>query len=149
MYDEAERKAHVLTHCISILLKIKFLHNLHKPGFIYSMNMSQAITFTPPPQIAKELDVITELGIYKDKDAFILDAINTLLSSHVELRILIACKLYENEDVSLGKATEIVGTSIEDMKNILSEHGIQLKVGTSIPKTKDRVDAVLSMIRGN
>ena len=113
------------------------------------MNMSEAITFIPPPQIAKELDAITELGIYRDKDAFILDAINTLLSSHIELRISIACRLYENEDVSLGKAAEIVGTSIEEMKNILSEHGIKLKIGTSIPKTKDRTHAVLGMIRGN
>ncbi|HUV81743.1 MAG TPA: UPF0175 family protein [archaeon] len=92
--------------------------------------MSEAITFIPPSQITKELDAITELGIYKDKNAFILDAINTLLSSHMELRVSIACKLYENEDVSLGKAAEIVGTSIEDMKKILSEHGIKLKVGT-------------------
>ena len=139
----------VVSESASILLKILLLHNLHKPGFIYNINMSEAITFTPPPQIAKELDAITELGIYRDKDAFILDAINTLLSSHIELRISIACRLYENEDVSLGKAAEIVGTSIEEMKNILSEHGIKLKIGTSIPKTKDRTHAVLGMIRGN
>jgi predicted HTH domain antitoxin len=37
----------------------------------------------------------------------------------VELRVSIACKLYENEDVSLGKAAEIVGTSIEEMKKNL------------------------------
>ena len=139
----------VVSDSVSIVLKILLLHNLHKPGFIYSMNMSEAITFTLPPQIAKELDVITELGIYRDKDSFILDAINTLLSSHIELRISIACRLYENEDVSLGKAAEIVGTSIEEMKNILSEHGIKLKIGTSIPKTRDRTHAVLGMIRGN
>ncbi|MBW6471464.1 MAG: UPF0175 family protein [Methanosarcinaceae archaeon] len=111
--------------------------------------MSEAITFTPTPQIAKELDAITELGLYRDKGAFILDAINTLLSSHIELRISIACKLYENKEVSLGKAAEIVGTSIEDMKKILFEHGLQLKRETSISKTRDRSNAVLDMIRGN
>jgi predicted HTH domain antitoxin len=111
--------------------------------------MSEAITFISPPQIAKELDAITELGIYKDKNAFILDAINTLLSSHMELRVSIACKLYENEDFSLGKAPEIVGTSIEDMKKILSDHGIKLKVGTSTSNMKDRAQAVLDMIRGS
>lgn len=125
------------------------LRNLHKPVVIYSKNMSEAITFIPTLQIAKELDAIAELGAYKDKNAFILDAINTLLSSHIELRISIACKLYENEEASLGKAAEIVGTSIEEMKNILSEHGINLKIGTSIPKTIDRADAVLGIIRGN
>ena len=128
---------------------ILLLHNLHKPEFIYCINMSEAITFIPPPQIAKELDAISELGIYKDKNTFILDAINTMLSSHIELRISIACKLYENEDVSLAKAAEIVGVSIEEMKHILSEHEMKLKIGTSVPNTKDRAHAALGMIRGN
>ncbi len=110
--------------------------------------MSEAIRFTPPPHIAKELDVIPELGLYRDKKDFILDAINTMLSAHRDLRIAIACKLYEKEEISLGKAAEIVGTSIEEMKKILSDHGIRLKVGASIPKTKDRTKAVLKVLRG-
>ncbi len=110
--------------------------------------MSEAIRFTPPPHIAKELDAISELGLYKDKKDFILDAINTMLSANRDLRIAIACKLYEKEDISLGKAAEIVGTSIEEMKKILSDHGIKRKVGASIPKTKGRTKAVLKMLRG-
>ncbi len=111
--------------------------------------MSEVISFIPPPHIAKELDAITELGLYKDRNEFILDAINTMLSAHRELRIAIACKLYEKEEISLGKAAEIVDTSIEEMKKILSEHEIKLKIGTSIPKTKDRTKAVLNLLRGN
>ncbi len=111
--------------------------------------MSEAISFKPPPHMAKELDAISELGLYKDKNDFILDAINTMLSAHRELRIAIACKLYEKEEISLGKAAEIVGASIEEMKKILTDHGIKLKIGTSIPKTKDRAKAVLNLLRGN
>ncbi len=110
--------------------------------------MSEVISFKPPPHIAKELDAITELGLYNNKDDFILDAINTMLSARRELRIEIACKLYEKEEISLGKAAEIVGTSIEDMKKLLAGHGIKLKIGTSIPKTKDRTKAVLKLLRG-
>ena len=109
--------------------------------------MSEVISFKSPPYIVKELDAITELGLYKDKDDFILDAINTLLSARRELRIEIACKLYEKEEISLGKAAEIVGTSIEEMKKLLSDNGIKLKIGTSIPRTKDRTKAVLKIIR--
>lgn len=112
-------------------------------------NMSEIISFTPPPHIAKELDAISELGWYRDKNDFITDAINTLLSAHRELRIAIACKLYENEEISLGRAAEIVGTSIEEMKKIISDHGIKLVIGTSIPKEKDRARAVLRMLRGS
>ncbi len=59
-----------------------------------------------------------------------------------------SCKLYEKEDISLGKAAEIVGTSIEEMKKILSDHGIKRKVGASIPNTKGRTKAVLKILRG-
>lgn len=111
--------------------------------------MSEVIRFTPPPNIARELDAISELGIYKNKNDFILDAINTMLSANRDLRIAIACKLYKKEEISLGKAAEIVGTSIEEMKKILSDHKIKLKIGTSILKTKDRTNAVLNMYRGN
>lgn len=111
--------------------------------------MSEAISFTPSLQIAKELDVITELGVYKDKNDFIIDAINVLLSSNRELRISIACKLYGDEEISLGKSAEIVDVSIEEMKDILSERGINLKIGTSVPNTRKRVHAVLSMLRGS
>ncbi len=109
--------------------------------------MSEVISFKPPPHIAKELDAIFELWIYKDRNDFILDAINTMLSAHRELRIAIACKLYEKEEISLGKAAEIVGTSIEEMKKIISECGIKLKIGTSIPDTKDRAKAILNSLR--
>ena len=112
-------------------------------------NMSEIISFTPPPHIAKELDAISELGLYKDKNDFITDAINTLLSAHRELRIAIACKLYETEEISLGRAAEIVGTSIEEMKKIISDHGIKPVIGTSIQKEKDRARTVLRMLRGS
>ncbi len=79
---------------------------------------------------------------------FILDAIYMMLSDNRDLRIAIACKLYEKEEISLGKAAEIVGTSIEEMKKILSDHGIKRKVGASIPKTKGRMKAVLKILRG-
>ncbi|MCE8429846.1 MAG: UPF0175 family protein [Candidatus Methanoperedens sp.] len=111
--------------------------------------MSEVISFTPPPHIAMELDAISELGLYKGKNDFILDAINTMLSAHRELRTAIACKLYEKEEISLGKAAEIVDTSIEEMKKILSDHGIKLKIGTSIPETKKRAKTVLNMLRGS
>lgn len=38
---------------------------------------------------------------------------------------------------------------IEEMNKILSDHGIKLKIKTSILKTKDRTKAVLNMYRGN
>ncbi len=48
----------------------------------------------------------------------------------------------------IGKASEIVGVSIEEMKKLLADRGIKLKIGTSIQETKDRAEAVLKMLRG-
>ena len=63
-------------------------------------------------------------------------AINTMLSANRNLPIAIACKLYEKEEISLGKAAEIVGTSIEEMKKILSDHGIKRKVAHQFQRRK-------------
>ena len=111
--------------------------------------MAKSLSCFEPSDIPKKLDAISELGWYRDKNDFITDAINTLLSAHRELRIAIACKLYENEEISLGRAAEIIDTSIEEMKKIISDHEIKLVIGTAIPKTKDRARTVLRMLRGS
>ena len=43
----------------------------------------------------KELKVIPSTGFYKNEEVFIKEAINTLLATRKDLRITIACELYE------------------------------------------------------
>jgi predicted HTH domain antitoxin len=79
---------------------------------------------TLSPRLRDELDALTETGLYDDEEAFIADAIRTLLAARPDLREAIACKLFERGAFSLGKAAEWSGLDIEVMKNALHRRGI-------------------------
>ena len=70
---------------------------------------------------------LVELGLYKSELEVIEDGIRHLLRSHPEFRMRIAVEKYKQEEISLGKAAEIVGVSLEEMKEILKDQGIFLK----------------------
>jgi hypothetical protein len=49
---------------------------------------------------------------------------HTLLAARPDLREAIACKLYEEEKVSLGRAAVWAGLTIESMKAALARRGV-------------------------
>jgi len=74
--------------------------------------------------LEEELAAVTETGLYKSQEAFLRDAVNTLLAARPDLREAVACRLYEKEVFSLGRAAEWSGLSIEEMKESLYQRGI-------------------------
>jgi len=75
--------------------------------------------------LEEELAAVTETGLYKSEEAFLTDAVNTLLAARPDIREAVACRLYEKEVFSLGRAAEWSGLSIEEMKESLHHHGIR------------------------
>ncbi len=71
---------------------------------------------------------LIESGIYPDKETLFNDALGVLLEAKPQLRIEIAVRLYRKGKISLSRAAEIAGVSIEGIKNILSLHGIERNV---------------------
>ena len=76
------------------------------------------------PRLRDELDALTETGLYDNEEAFIADAIRTLLAARPDLREALACKLFERGTLSLGRAAEWSGLDIEAMKAALYRRGI-------------------------
>ena len=70
------------------------------------------------------LAAVEETGLYKSREAFLTDAVRTLLAARPDVREAVACRLYEKGVFSLGRAAEWVGVSIEDMKESLHRAGI-------------------------
>lgn len=79
----------------------------------------------PPLRLRDELDALIETGLYSSEEAFLTDAVNTLLAARPDVRQAVACKLYERGIFSLGRAAEWSGVSIETMKTALHQHGIE------------------------
>ena len=66
---------------------------------------------------------------YHDEEAVIQDALRHLLRARPELRIRMAVFRYQHEDMSLAKAASLAGVSWAQMKDILLEQGIALRLG--------------------
>ncbi len=76
------------------------------------------------PHLRDELNALAETGLYDDEEAFIADAVRTLLAARPDLREALACKLFERGTFSLGRAAEWSGLDIETMKIALHRRGI-------------------------
>jgi predicted HTH domain antitoxin len=72
---------------------------------------------------------LVEAGLYKSKDEAIHEALKYLLQAHPDYKLKIAMYRYQTEDISLGKAAEIAGVSMETMKRFLMKNGIRPELG--------------------
>jgi predicted HTH domain antitoxin len=55
----------------------------------------------------------------------------------------IAVDRYKNEEVSLWRAADIAGMTMEEFKEILSGRGIKIEVGGSKEESKKRISKVV------
>lgn len=70
-----------------------------------------------------------EARLYENEDTVIQDALRHLLRARPDLRIQLAIHEYQQHGVSLGKTAHLAGVSWAQMKEILIERGIPLKLG--------------------
>ncbi len=70
-----------------------------------------------------------EANIYQNEEAVIQDALRHLLRSRPELKIQLAVYQYQKQKISLEKAANMAGISWAQMKDILTEQGIELRLG--------------------
>ena len=88
---------------------------------------SETLSFTVPETLRLELGAISKTGYYDSTSEFLRDAMRTLLAARKDLRISIACILYDERKISLGKAVEIADIGYEEMKRLLAQRGIKRK----------------------
>jgi predicted HTH domain antitoxin len=75
-------------------------------------------------ELDEELAAVSETGLYESREAFLADAVHTLIAARPDLREAVACKLYEKGAFSLGRAAEWAGISIDALKEALHRRGI-------------------------
>jgi predicted HTH domain antitoxin len=74
--------------------------------------------------IEEEIAAVAETGLYESREAFLADAVHTILAARPDLREAVSCRLYEKGTFSLGRAAEWAGISVEAMKEALHRRGI-------------------------
>ena len=89
---------------------------------------------------------LVALGLYGNEQDVIDDGIRHILRSHPEYKIEIAIKKYR-EEASLGKAADIAGISLEEMKEILRTRGVTLKGLESIKEIQEDAERARKVIQ--
>lgn len=86
----------------------------------------------------EELAAVTETGLYKSREAFLTDAVNTFLAARPDLRETVACHLYEKGVFSLGRAAEWSGLSVEEIKQSLHERGVVRQSSSDLAEVEEQ-----------
>ena len=73
-----------------------------------------------------EIESLLRTGVYKDKETLFHDAIKAFFITKPNLRYEIAIDRYRNKEISLWKAAETAGLTIEEFKELLSSRGIKV-----------------------
>jgi predicted HTH domain antitoxin len=93
-------------------------------------------TSTLPDDLHQLIEGSVDAGIFENKSDAIRHALRDYFEAHEDARLAAAVHLYDNDEISLGKAARLAGVSRFDMPALLREHGIDVKLGP-----EDMVDA--------
>jgi predicted HTH domain antitoxin len=97
----------------------------------------ERIEITIPEALEEGFDVIPVTGLYESVAEFTAEALKTLWAARKDLRIEVACRLYAQGDISIGKACEMAEVDIERFKQILAAKGITRESTSTIKETRE------------
>jgi len=97
--------------------------------------------------ITDELDeLLINMGKYPGKEELYNDALRALLRARPDLRRDIAIELYRKKKISLSRASEIFGSSLEYFKELLKKRGIKREIPSiAVEKIDEEVESILKM----
>ena len=90
------------------------------------------------------LQDLVEAKLYESEKAAIQDALRHLIRSRPDLRIKVAINRYKTDLISLAKAAHLAGVSWQQMREILMEQGIPIRLG---PETVNDAQAEVNNLR--
>ena len=78
-----------------------------------------------PLELREELAALTETGLYPNEESILADAVRTFFAARPDLKRAVGTRLYQKGRISLGRAAEWCGFSIEELKEEFHKQGIQ------------------------
>jgi|GEM_PF-507641 len=87
------------------------------------------ITGSYPDDIDLLIEGVVEAGVFNGKSDALREFARDYFEEHEQERIAAAVALYERETVTLGDAARIADVNRFEMRDILREHGVELRLG--------------------
>jgi len=101
-------------------------------------------TSTLPDDIHKLVEGSIKAGVFENKSDAIRHAIRQYFEDDEEARTAAAVHLYEEGEISIGKAARLADVSRQEMPGILQEHGVEVRLG---PKDMDDAEREIEAAR--
>jgi len=89
------------------------------------------VSVSIPEILEMEIDALIKRGYYDNKSEIFREAIRGLFANNQTLRISAVVELYQDRRISLGKAAEMAGLTIEEMKEIFASQDVIFERGPS------------------
>lgn len=89
---------------------------------------------------------LVEAHLYESEEAVIQDALRHLLRARPEIRIELAVHRYRDGGISLARAAELAGVSWAQMREILLQKGVAVRLG---PESREEALEEAAALRGS
>lgn len=90
----------------------------------------------------KTLESLIRTKLFKSEDELLKEAIEALFYKRPELKREVAVDMYKNKEISLWKAAQMCGVSLEEFKEILRSRGIKVEIEAAKQETEKRLKRV-------
>lgn len=90
----------------------------------------------------KAIESLIRIKLFKSQDEVIKEALDALFYKRPELRREVAIDMYKNKEITLWKAAQMSGVSLEEFKEILISRGIKIEIETTEKEGKKRLEKV-------
>jgi len=106
--------------------------------------MGTELSTSLPTRLHEQITAACEAGFYASESELVTDAVRTLLAARPDLRVAIACHLYMQGTISLGRAAKLAGIDVVRFKRVLHERGIPRTAPESLAETVEMACSTLT-----
>jgi len=89
------------------------------------------VSVSIPEILEMEINALVKRGYYDNKSEIFREALRNLFATNQTLRTSAVVELYQEGRISLGKAAEMAGLCIEEMKEVLASQNITIDRGSA------------------
>ena len=103
-------------------------------------------TATIPEDLTDLMKGAVRAGVFENKSDAIRHVLREYFEEHENARIAAAVSLYEGGDITLGTAARLADVNRFEMRDILREEGVELRLGPEdMDAARDEIDAARNL----
>ncbi|WP_247730281.1 UPF0175 family protein [Halovivax limisalsi] len=103
-------------------------------------------TATIPEDLTDLMEGAVRAGIFENKSDAIRHVLREYFEANQEARIAAAVSLYSDGEITLGTAARLAGVNRFEMRDVLREEGVELRVGPEdVAAAREEIDAARNL----